>query len=270
MSSAPTGIAGSPPSLLVRSVADRTVPAANQRWLDAVLKAVAAAVVAGSVGNWRLVVDGVDDADGWEARVREAGGAYGARAEGDPEDVVLTIAQGAVLLGSTIVRLLDTLKGGVAGVQARELPLPGAAPPAVTATRGQPGNGPLTEAPHAVVFADRRLPEAGTPLPVRGTSLLELSLEPPLLESARRAVATALGSPQPLLSVVLRTQATRPETLRDALLALPPKTTRDSSSSSSFTMATQTSRHASSLISLRRSCRGRGSSRRLAGPVPAP
>lgn len=192
-----------------RSVAVYARPSAgggpvSDRWLNAVEKALQAAVVAGVVDNGRI-----------------AGEPEGAPA---PDEIAFIIDPTALVLGSTFIRMLRALGNNGTAQAARQVPLD-------PDSQAQPGClllAPSTDAdaaaatcPDAVIFLDQPQDARATEVAGCSDSVLEQALTGVGLARVRRGVAVALGpSESAFLSVVMRTQCDRLEALRDVLLCL--------------------------------------------------
>jgi len=272
------------PSIVVQVLLSDPSTTWSDRWLEGVVGALVGAYSADVIGAWRISIGvlsaGVPAAGGFvETRsvsrykrlVRTGGGdfshmllgaglGYGEGhdrlfAEGD-DDLVLVLDLSAVILTSTVIRMVRSLTPAVGSIQARQVPLerlddrdcavvgeiepgggclllarssiqlPLGSPPASRSLWG--GGRPPVRCAEAVVFRDTRstlrlalaapLDEDKAP---GSSSLLEEVLHSIGLDDARDSVERALTvTGPPLLSVVMRTQVHRPEALRDVLLCL--------------------------------------------------
>jgi hypothetical protein len=266
------------PSIVVQTVlSDSAVPWFD-RWLDGVVNALVGAHTAHVLGSWRIAVGTISTAGldagsvtRYERLVRAAGGDFsnsalgtdiGYRgghdrlvAEGD-DDLVFVLDSSAVILTSTIVRMVRALPLIGSSLEARQVPLDGAEGRLSTRVgRSETGDyclllarssiqqsidhgrampsiwsveRPAVRCAEAVVFCDAgsapRSEFATPPIVEKGQvsgSLLEEALHSVGLRDASDSVARALTvTGPPLLSVVMRTQVHRPEAMRDALLCL--------------------------------------------------
>ncbi|MCU1580509.1 MAG: hypothetical protein JWP19_2713 [Rhodoglobus sp.] len=227
------------PSIVVRTVISDEVSVGFARWLDAVLDSLTTATAEGLIASWRIVVD--DDrshvlapavVEAAQERAQQSGGIlqYLPNGEADETGLTLLVAGNAILLRSTLARLLGSPMAGVRPIVARELPLGGRSclllpvgeRRVLLDADADAADDETYREEAAVVFRHRAL-AGGAPRETgaEAESLLELALQVPSLSTERHGVARALdASGDPLLSVVLRTQGHRPEALRDALLCL--------------------------------------------------
>ncbi|MEP6482172.1 MAG: glycosyltransferase [Rhodoglobus sp.] len=203
------------------------------------IDSLTAAESAGLIASWSIAVDSdpsgaltETDVAAAQDHARRSGGTVH-YLDGQPQDaatLTLFVAGDAILLRSTVVRLLRSPEAAKRPIAARELPLGGFS--CLLLPAGAQGTlldsaADNTDVAHyreetAAVFRHRVIPGSTTGEGARAAgTLLELALSAPGLSVQRNGVARALSvSGEPLLSVVLRTQGHRPEALRDALLCL--------------------------------------------------
>ena len=241
--------------LVVQTLLSRVDSLALERWFDAVIDALSGAT-APAVGEWTVAVGISDDIalsddhrEHFAAKAAAAAGsfvvvpvgsdrlaAHRAIARAVDAEEVLIVDVDVTVLASSIERLLSARKDGIGPLMPREIPLGDlragdgtqSAPGCVLLNAVQleandslSGTGDYCE--QAVVHRDRRLPAiTASPESSRGSvSLLEGALAAAGANDSVVAVErqfTAAG--ELLLSVVMRTQLSRPEALRDALTCL--------------------------------------------------
>lgn len=238
-------------SLVAQTLVAGTEALALDRWFGAVLDALTEAAKSRPL-RWRIAL-GVSGGAGtldpravlrMEDLARQADGlltvtdltngggvleAHRELAEDAQEDLVLVVDSGAIVLGSTVTRLIEAVAEG-GPLRSREIPLEhheGGTAACELWTIGQlrasaDGDVNMRDCPEAVVFRDRRIPSHRAPLaeaPVPEGSLLEIAAT--RVPAAREEVARGLSTENPtLVSIVMRTQARRIEALREALLCL--------------------------------------------------
>lgn len=238
-------------SLVVQTVVAGTEALALDRWFGAILDALIESAT-GRPLRWRIALGVAAGAESVDLQTsirlgelaREAGGlltvialtqgedgleAHRFMAVDADEDLVLVVDSGAIVLGSTVTRLIEAVADG-GPVRSREVPIerhgdgPAACElwPVGQLRASADGAVDVLECPEAVAFRDRRLPDRGTPLadaPALAGSLLEIAAT--RVPAAREEVARDLSTQNPaLVSIVMRTQAQRGEALREALVCL--------------------------------------------------
>ena len=226
-----------------------------ERWAQALIAALAAASAEESdVTSWRIVVghSRVDPPSraaisAVDATARAAGGRLSVVALGPADEVdalvdgdesrVLVLASDALVLPSTVIRLVRAHAAVGRAVASRTLPLDGrrsvdapvdpADPACVLASAADIVTARATAelCPESIVMRDTLVEASGDASPTQGSLLEQTVLAVTSSDAAAAPIADALGtSGEPLLSIIMRTQLRRPEALREALLCLASQT----------------------------------------------
>ena len=230
------------------------------RWFDATIDALSVASQMDYVARWRVVVGGIGVQDeslldavavaAYTERCRALGGEFVYRridasescgsshhrlAELGDEEFLLVVGSTTVMLGSTITRMLAARNP--ACVEARMLPLSpklgrdsdpvGSLDTCRLFSRASfdENTSVISEAvktiESAVAFHDHHPTSSQEGADPGNGTLLEEALTAQEFVAAKRIVERAFTTKTPpLLSIVMRSQATRPEALRDVLLCL--------------------------------------------------
>lgn len=199
------------PSLVVHAAAVDDVRGGS-RSLDSVIDAVSWAVSQQVVDRWELALDGRAPRD-LPARIARTAGSIAVPGSGVPSVIV---PPDVIISGVSLVRLLGA--SGERSVRARSVVIDGAE--CIASLSDRPTSA-AEEWPSAPISRLRGGVSVVVP-PI--ASLLELAI-PAEFAAARQAMSDALRTEEePLLSVIMRTQGSRPEATRDALLCLAAQT----------------------------------------------
>lgn len=243
------------PSIVIRTVLSGGEQIPLERWVGALVDAISGAASSGAVGRWRIAIDDLAAAPALTAQdvvrlashaetldgfldYRHSGAGAEAGSQGDEaeESLILDLAADVTILPSTIVRLVAALREHGGPVSPRMLPLDSPRwtasptcvlserlPTAGVSSRAAGGSSP-TECVEAIALTHSRFDLHGEPASAESASgapaLEELVEFVGGTESLSLTRARLGGTPEPRVSVVVRTQLRRPEALREALLCL--------------------------------------------------